>query len=81
MVVLLWLYISYCKCAILFALVYPSSVLLLKPLEGCATGMRSSLGSLIYRIRPNYRIYPYKRTVNQFHSLQITACVLLSASL
>ena len=29
--------------------------------------------SLIYRIPPNYHTYPYKRTVKQFHSLQITA--------
>ena len=29
-----------------------------------------------YRIRPNYRTYSYKRTVKQFHSLQITASVL-----
>ena len=29
-----------------------------------------------YRIRPNYRTYPYKRTVKQFRSLQITATVL-----
>ena len=34
----------------------------------------------IYRIRPNYRTYPYKRTVKQFHSLQITASVFLSTS-
>ena len=29
-----------------------------------------------YRIRSNYRTYPYKRTVKQFHCLQITASVL-----
>ena len=29
-----------------------------------------------YRIRPNYRIYPYKCTVKPFRSLQITAIVL-----
>ena len=29
-----------------------------------------------YRILPNYRTYPYKRTVKQFCSLQITASVL-----
>ena len=29
-----------------------------------------------YRIRPNYRTYPYKRSVKQFRSLQITASVL-----
>ena len=29
-----------------------------------------------YRIRPNYRTYPYKRTVKKFRSLQITASVL-----
>ena len=29
-----------------------------------------------YRIRPNYRTYSYKRTVKQFHSLQIIASVL-----
>ena len=29
-----------------------------------------------YRIRPNYRTYPYKRTVKQFRSLQITASVI-----
>ena len=31
-----------------------------------------------YHIRSNYRTYPYKRTVKQFRSLQITACVFLS---
>ena len=30
----------------------------------------------MYHIRPNYRTYPYKRTVKQFRSLQITASVL-----
>ena len=29
-----------------------------------------------YRIRPNYHTYSYKRTVKQFHSLQIIASVL-----
>ena len=29
-----------------------------------------------YHIRPNYRTYSYKRTVKQFHSLQIIASVL-----
>ena len=29
-----------------------------------------------YRIRPNYCTYSYKRTVKQFHSLQIIASVL-----
>ena len=29
-----------------------------------------------YRIRSNYRTYPYKRTVKKFRSLQITASVL-----
>ena len=29
-----------------------------------------------YRIRSNYRTYPYKRTVKKFHSLQITASVI-----
>ena len=29
-----------------------------------------------YRIRSNYRTYPYKRTLMKFHSLQITASVL-----
>ena len=29
-----------------------------------------------YRIRPNYRTYPYVHTVKQFRSLQITASVL-----
>ena len=33
---------------------------------------------LKYRIRPNYRTYPYKRTVKQFRSLQITASAILS---
>ena len=28
-----------------------------------------------YRIRSNYRIYPYKRTLMKFRSLQITASV------
>ena len=32
--------------------------------------------SCVYRIQSNYRIYPYKRTVKQFCSLQITASVL-----
>ena len=30
----------------------------------------------VYRIRSNYRTYPYKRTVEKFRSLQITASVL-----
>ena len=32
-----------------------------------------------HRIQPNYRTYPYmyKHTVKQFHSLQITASVLI----
>ena len=30
----------------------------------------------MYRIRSNYRTYPYKRTVEKFRSLQITASVL-----
>ena len=40
------------------------------------------LGRHLYRIRPNYHTYPYKRTVKhkrtvkQFHSLQITASVI-----
>ena len=29
----------------------------------------------IFRIRPNYSTYPYKRTVKQFRCLQITASV------
>ena len=29
-----------------------------------------------YHIRPNYHTYSYKRSVKQFHSLQITASVL-----
>ena len=29
-----------------------------------------------YRIRSNYRTYPYKRTVKQFRTLRITASVL-----
>ena len=29
-----------------------------------------------YRIRSNYRTYPYKRTVKKFRSLQITVSVL-----
>ena len=28
-----------------------------------------------YSIQPNYHTYPYKRTVKQFRSLQITTCV------
>ena len=32
--------------------------------------------SMTYRIRPNNRTYPYKRTVKQFRSLQITARVV-----
>ena len=32
--------------------------------------------AVLYRIRPNYCTYPYKRTVKQFRSLQITASVL-----
>ena len=35
----------------------------------------------LYGIQINYRTYPYKRTVKQFGSLQITAHVLLSTSL
>ena len=31
-----------------------------------------------YRIWPNYRTYPYKRTVKKFRSLQITTSVLFS---
>ena len=31
-----------------------------------------------YRIRPNYRTYPYKHTVKKFRSLQITTSVLFS---
>ena len=34
--------------------------------------------SAVYRILPNYRTYPYKRTVKQFLSLQITDRVVLS---
>ena len=34
-----------------------------------------------YRSQPNYHTYPYKRTVKQFRSLQITDRVLLSTSL
>ena len=34
------------------------------------------LDTLIYRIWPIYRIYPYKRTVKHFCSLPITASVL-----
>ena len=30
----------------------------------------------VYRIRSNYRTYPYKRTVKQFRTLRITASVL-----
>ena len=30
----------------------------------------------LYRIRSNYRTYPYKRTVKKFRSLQITASVI-----
>ena len=29
-----------------------------------------------YRIRSNYRTYPYKRTIKKFRSLQITASVI-----
>ena len=32
--------------------------------------------TLRYRIRPNCCTYPYKRTVKQFRSLQITASVI-----
>ena len=31
----------------------------------------------VYRIRPNYRTVPYKRTVKQFRSLQVTADVFV----
>ena len=31
---------------------------------------------LIYRIRPNYRTYPYKRTVKQCRSRQVKASVV-----
>ena len=34
-----------------------------------------------YRIWPNYRTYPYKRTIKQFCSLYIIASVFLSTSL
>ena len=37
-----------------------------------------SLWSPTYRIRPNYRTYPYKHTVKKFRSLQITTSVLFS---
>ena len=38
---------------------------------------RTGLWALwVYLIRPNYRTYPYKRTVKQFRSFQITARVL-----
>ena len=37
--------------------------------------------SLKYGIRPNYRTDPYKRTVKQFLSLQITDRVLLFIAL
>ena len=30
----------------------------------------------IYHIRPNYRTYPYKRSVEQIRSLQFTVSVL-----
>ena len=32
--------------------------------------------SVKYRIRPNYRTYPYKRTVKQFRNLQMTDSVI-----
>ena len=35
----------------------------------------SSKFPLDYRIRPNYRTYPYKRTVKRFRSLQIIVSV------
>ena len=38
--------------------------------------MWSKIAPFNYRIRPNYRIHPYKRTVKWFCSLQITANVL-----
>ena len=40
-----------------------------------------SLDILDYRIRPNYHTYPYKCTVKQFHSLQITASALFVINL
>ena len=46
----------------------------LKPL----TTKEEELQQRNYRIQPNYRTYPYKRTVKQFWGLQIVACVLLS---
>ena len=35
-----------------------------------------TMSKYIYRILYNYRIYPYKRTVEKFRSLQITVSVL-----
>ena len=40
-----------------------------------------ALVSTTYRIRPNYRTYPYKRTVKQFHSLQTKPVYFLFVSL
>ena len=34
-----------------------------------------------YHIQPNYCTYPYRRTVKQFRSLQVTAHVFVSTSL
>ena len=42
------------------------------------SSMPKSIKDLTYRIRSNYRTYPYKRTVKKFRSLQITASVLFS---
>ena len=48
----------------------------------CAFAVRSgSTSSATFRIRPKYRTYPYKSTVKQFRSFQITVCVLLPNAL
>ena len=46
-------------------------------LDNLCTTMVIILATLLtYCIQPNYRIYPYKHTVKQFRSLQITASEL-----
>ena len=42
--------------------------------KGCV--LKKNRAAPDYRIWPNYRTYSYKRTVKQFHTLQITASVV-----
>ena len=74
-------YISLCSLRIL----YNSKVILMATSSGTnAVVVKTTVFRLNvewkknYRIRPNYRTYPYKRTVKKFSSLQITTSVLFS---